>query len=100
MGASDRLIIRRNGATTRETRGGRQEFTLPETTLAQLMAALDGADFSGLGASYEPKSAGGDRFEYAITYQGRTVRARDGALPEALQPALQILNGILTQPAP
>ena len=99
IGASDRLVVRRDGLTTLETRGGGREFTLSDPTLTQLTAALDRADFPALQESYEPKSAGADRFEYAITYRGKTVRARDGAVPDALQPALQILNGILARPA-
>lgn len=99
IGADDRLVIRLNGLTTRATRGGRQEFTLPEATLAQLTAALERADFPALRERYEPKSDGADRFGYTVIYQGKTVRATDDAVPATLQPALQLLNGILAQPA-
>ena len=40
---------------------------------------------------------GGDAYEYAITYRGRTVRARETALPGPLRPLVELLDGILNR---
>ena len=42
-----------------------------------------------------PHQGGSDLFQYELTFQGRTVRAVDTAVPDALQPAIELLNQVV-----
>ncbi len=91
-GLDDRLIVRANGQATLTRRDQRYEFALERETLTQLQSLLDSAQFTRLSGEYLPSRPGADLFTYAITYRGHMVRTMDTAVPEALQPALDLLN--------
>ena len=94
-GFDDRLVIRANGRATLTRRDQPSEFVLDRETLARLQALLDDAQFTRLDAEYLPSGQGADLFTYVLTYRGHTVRTMDTAVPEALQPALDLLNQIV-----
>jgi len=74
----------------------RYEFVLPQGTLDQLKAAFDKAEFAKLNSEYLPARKGNDQIEYSVSYRGRTVRTMDTAIPDALQPVLELLDQIIT----
>ena len=98
IGADDHLVVRTGGEAVVVSRGQTRELVVDEPTLRELEATLVRASFPELEADYQPRRAGADLFEYAVTYAGKTVRARDTAVPDALQPVLQTLNRILRTP--
>lgn len=91
-GLDDHLIVRANGQATLTRRDQRYEFALERETLSQLQSLLDNAQFTRLSGEYLPSQPGADLFTYTITYRGNTVRSMDTAVPEVLQPALDLLN--------
>jgi len=94
-GFNDRLVIQANGQATLTRRDQSSEFVLDRDTLTRLQALLDDAQFTQLDAEYRPSGSGADLFTYVITYRGHTVRSMDTAVPEALQPALELLKQIV-----
>jgi hypothetical protein len=91
-GLEDHLVVRASGQATLTRRDQRYEFALERETLSQLQALLDNAQFTRLSGEYLSSRPGADLFTYAITYRGHTVRSMDTAVPEVLQPALDLLN--------
>lgn len=94
-GFDDHLVIRADGQATLTRRGQSSEFALDRDTLVRLQALLDDAQFTRLDGEYLPSSSGADLFTYVIAYRDHTVRTMDTAVPEALQPALELLNQIV-----
>lgn len=96
-GVDEMLQINEDG-TARVIRGGTtSELVVDKATMQELQRALDDAQFTTLNSRYMPAQAGADLFEYSITYAGHTVQTADTAIPEALQPVIQILNTIVGQ---
>ena len=98
IGADDQLVVHVSGEAFVVSRAQARQLVVDEPTLWKLEAALVQANFSELEADYQPRPGGVDLFEYAVSYAGTTVRARDGAVPDALRPVLQLLNQILRTP--
>jgi anaerobic glycerol-3-phosphate dehydrogenase len=94
-GLDDHLRIAANGSATLVRRNQRSEITLDGNTLNQLVALLDGAGFTKLPSEYAASRAVRDAFKYSLTYKGHTVRTMDTAVPDVLQPALNLLNRIV-----
>ncbi len=94
-GLDDHLIIETDGKAMLTQRVERFEFSLERDTIARLQALLDEAAFSKLHSEYLPSQSGADFIEYTLTYQGRTVRAVDTAVPEALQLVIAFLNQVI-----
>ena len=94
-GFDDLLVIQPSGAAMLTRRGESSEFVLDTESLARLQSLLDDAQFARLKAEYLPSGQGADLFTYVITYRGHTVRTMDTAVPQALQPALDLLNQIV-----
>lgn len=93
-GFDDHLTIQPGGQATLTRRGAQATFTVDQATLKQLTTLLDKAGFSRLPAE-SLAQRGADLFTYEITYQGRTVRTQDTAIPAALQPAIDLLNTLV-----
>ncbi len=94
-GVNDRLIIDTGGKAVLATKAAKSEFTVSRDVLDKLRKSLDDAGFAKLKKEYLPAPGSADLFEYLITYQGYTVRTADSAVPEKLQPAFDLLNGII-----
>ena len=59
-------------------------------------AALRDANFASIAEdSHRKPYLVPDEISYVIVYQGHTVKTSDTAIPEKLQPAIQLLNGIV-----
>lgn len=94
-GLDDHLIIGTDGEATLIRRAARFEFTVGSDTLDQLRTVLNAADFPNLRREYLPERQGADLFEYTLNYGGRTVRTKDFAIPEVLQPLIELLNQLV-----
>ena len=85
-------------APARRYRGATaSEFRVDGDTLQRLRSLLEETRFEGLRAEYLPTRPGADLFEYVLIYEGRRVRTMDTAVPAALQPLIQLLNGLLAK---
>jgi len=94
-GLDDHLVIEQNWEAILTRRSERYEFALNSATTNRLQTLFENARFSQLRREYLPSYRGSDLFEYAVTYQGHTVRTMDGAVPPSLQPVLEVLNHIV-----
>jgi len=94
-GLDDHLVINMNGQVTLTRKTEQYEFVLDRATMKQLQTLFDNAEFSKLRREYLPSRQGSDLFEYVVTYKGHTVRTMDTAVPESLQPILELLNQII-----
>jgi hypothetical protein len=97
-GLDDRLLITPNGNATLTRHSQRTEFVVTRAALDQLQTLLEQAGFARLSGEYLPARTGADLLEYMISYQGHTVRTKDTAVPEALQPVLEALNRVIEHP--
>lgn len=94
-GADDKLLIAPDGTATLTRKGQQFTFALDVTTVQQIEEMLDKASFTQLPSQMLPGNTCCDLFAYEITYKNHTVRTMDTAVPESLQPALDLLNGIV-----
>ncbi|MEW5720131.1 MAG: hypothetical protein AB1817_16010 [Chloroflexota bacterium] len=97
VGLDDQLTIDEKGHAKLTTRrSGKPEFDLAQEELARLRAALREANFASLPEDSRRKPyLVPDEISYVIAYQGHTVRTSDTAIPEKLQPVIQMLNGVV-----
>ena len=94
-GFNDRLTIDAKGHAVVSRRTGKSEFDLDEATLKKIYAAFQTAGFASIAEDSMPKGVVADAFNYTLTYQGRTVKTADSAVPKAMQPLLEILNPLV-----
>ncbi len=99
-GFDDHLTIQPDGAATLERKGqDPKTFSLDEEAVSTLRQVLNQADFSELEGQHEPGRAIPDALHYEVTYVRNTsrftVKASDGAVPEELAPALDMLDHII-----
>jgi len=94
-GLDDRLVVQADGKATLTRKDEHSEIKLTSRQISTLKQQLEEAEFRSLKGIYEPETEGYDLFEYELTYRGHTVRAFDGAIPEALRPLLDSLNAIV-----
>ena len=92
IGANDHLVIDANGHAKLTRRTISAEFDLSRDQLSQIQAAFQTAGFATLKENSMPAQPVADGFIYEIVYQGHKVRTGDTAVPEKLQPVVQILN--------
>ncbi|MEV0570460.1 hypothetical protein [Dactylosporangium sp. NPDC050588] len=94
-GTNDRLVVRPDGGWTLTAKAGTKEGKLTPAQLTTLKGTLEQVGFSKL-----PTAAGStnvaDGYTYTITYGGKEVQVKDGAVPAALQPVITTLNGLLS----
>lgn len=95
-GTDDRLVIRDDGTATLNRNGRTSDTTVASDVMDRLRRALRQSQFGSLRSEYEAPPGGADMYNYAITHNGHTVRAKDASLPEALHPVISILDRILS----
>ncbi len=94
VGFNDNLIVHSDGKATLTRRTGKFEFTLTEDQVRQIQTAFQNANYAAL---REPASKllVPDELSYVIIYQGKQFKTSDTTMPNELQPALALLNGII-----
>ncbi len=95
-GTDDRLVIRDDGTATLNRNGSASNITVTSDVMDRLRRALGQSQFGSLRSEYDAPRGGADMYEYTITHNGHTVRAKDASLPEALHPIISILDRILS----
>ncbi len=98
-GLQDHLVIQVDGSAQLTRKGAERRFSLSQAELEQLTAALEKARFAELREEYLPSTQGADLFDYVVTFRGHRVHTQDTAVPEALRPALNALNEIISRHA-
>lgn len=91
----DHLLIDLDGNTNITRRNKSCEIVLANEEMNKLKETFENALFSELDKEYLPQDQGGDLIEYTIVYEGRTVKTKDGTVPDALWPPLEMLNQLL-----
>ena len=95
-GTDDRLTIDSDGTATLTRDGATSTITIDRSVIDRLRRALREIEFDKLVVEDSPRR-GGDAYEYAITYRGRTLHALETALPGPLRPVVELLDGILNR---
>ncbi|GAA2396329.1 hypothetical protein GCM10010170_112020 [Dactylosporangium salmoneum] len=95
-GANDKLTVRPDGSYTIQTKSGSKDGKLSGDELAALKAALLSTDFNKMPTVNDNGSVA-DGYTYTITYAGKQITAKDGAIPPALQPVISALGGFLSK---
>ena len=85
-GTDDRVVIRDDGTATLNRNGRASSITVASDVMARLRRAVRRSQFASLRSEYQAPPGGADMYEYTITHNGHTVRAKDASLPEALHP--------------
>lgn len=96
-GLDDHLTISPDGTAKLRRRAIRRELKIDAQVLDQLRKSVESARFHQLKNEYLPPQVGADLIEYTIKLDGRTVRTEDTAIPESLQPLIDLLVGIVEQ---
>jgi hypothetical protein len=94
-GTSDRLTVERDGTATRSRGDTTSEITLAPRVMDRLHRILQQIDWSALQREYAGRGGGADMYEYTLDYGNYTVHAAEAALPEGLQPLVELLDGVL-----
>ncbi|MBN1194839.1 MAG: hypothetical protein JXA08_05775 [Methanomicrobiaceae archaeon] len=94
-GFDDRVVVYENGTVAVTSLGDVSVFTIQPESIARVRAAVESEAFLSLEPEYTPSVPGADRFTYEVTAGGKTVRAQDGAVPEALAKLVGELNEII-----
>jgi hypothetical protein len=96
VGLDDQLLIDDKGHAKLTRRSGKSEFDLAKDDWARLAARLRDANFNSIPEDSRRKPyLVPDEISYVIIFQGHTVKTSDTAIPEKLQAAIQLLNGIV-----
>ncbi len=95
-GTDDRLVIKDDGTAILNRNGTASNTTVASDVMARLRRAVRRSQFASLRSEYQAPPGGADMYEYTITHNGHTVRAKDASLPEALHPVISILDRILS----
>lgn len=94
-GSDDHLVIHGDGTAILTRNGTDTAVAVAPDALDRLLDRLAEAGFTDLEDNYESSPGGADMYQYAITYQGHTVRAKDDSLPPALHPVIELLDRLL-----
>ena len=94
-GVDDRLAIDTDGKATLTRNGATSSITIEASVMNSLRGIMQEIEFGKLEREYQPPGRGADMYEYSITYQGHTVRAKETALPQVLYPIVELLDRIL-----
>jgi hypothetical protein len=94
-GFDDHLVIYTNGDAVLTRQDQQSEFSISPDLMLKLQDLFSQADFGDLRREYLPERQSADVFEYNITYQGKSVRSVDTAVPPELIPLIQALNEIV-----
>ena len=95
-GSSDRVSVDAVGVATviSDRADNLVTRTLSPTDLAALRSALRRADIKSLRRNYLDRQAR-DAFQYDVTYQGVTVTADEGVIPDKLRPVVDQLTKLI-----
>ncbi len=85
LGVATVISDRSDNSTTR---------TLSPSNLAALRSALRRADITSLRRNYLDRQAR-DAYQYDVTYQGVTVTADEGVIPDKLRPVVDLLTKLI-----
>lgn len=91
-GFNDSLKIDAKGHAVVTRRLGKAELDLDDATLKKIYTAFQTAGFASIPENSMPIGVPADGFSYTLTYQGRTVKTADTAVPKALEPLFELLN--------
>ncbi|KQC04063.1 MAG: hypothetical protein APR53_04120 [Methanoculleus sp. SDB] len=94
-GFDDTVVVHENGTARVSRSGDVSVIAVSQESLAQIRAQIKSEVFLSLEQEYIPPEQGADLFTYEVTAGGKTVRAQDGAVPEALEALIGELNGII-----
>ncbi len=94
-GIDQRLAIDGDGRATLTIDGDTSTITIDANVMSQLRRSIQNVEFAKLDGEYLPQRPGADMYEYTITYQGHTVRAKETVLPQALRPIVELLDAVL-----
>ncbi len=95
-GFNDHLLIDANGHATLTRRAGKLEFDLAPAEWAKLRQAFADAGFASIPADSTRKPyLVPDELSYVLVYAQHTVKTSDTAIPDKLQPVMQMLAGIV-----
>jgi hypothetical protein len=94
-GFDDHLVIYTNGDAVLTRQDQQSEFSISPDSMLKLQDLFSQADFGDLRREYLPERQSADVFEYVISYQGKSVRSVDTAIPPELIPLIQALNEIV-----
>ena len=94
-GIDQRLAIDGDGRATLTIDGDTSTITIDANVMSRLRRSIQDAEFAKLEGEYLPERPGADMYEYTITYQGHTVRAKETALPQSLRPIVGLLDAVL-----
>ena len=95
-GNDDTLTVRPDGSYTIQTKQGSRSGKLSADELAALKSALASTDFNKL-PTQNDNGGVADGYTYKITYAGKQITAKDGAIPPALQPVISALGAFLSK---
>lgn len=95
-GSSDRVSVDALGVATviSDRSPNPSTRTLSSAGLAALRAALQRAEITTLQRNYLDRQAR-DAFQYDVTYQGITVTADEGVIPDKLRPVVDQLTKLI-----
>jgi len=96
-GLDDQLTIHTNGGATLRQHEQEHQITLMAEEINQLTTLLDNAEFQSLAGNYPAPKQGADYIAYTIWYADHQVDGVDTTIPEALYPALDLLDQLLAQ---
>lgn len=94
-GFDDHLVIYTDGSAVLTRQDRQSEFPIAPESMQQLQDLISQADFGDLHREYLPERQSADVFEYIISYQGKSVRTMDTAIPPELIPLIHALNEIV-----
>ncbi|WP_298670007.1 protealysin inhibitor emfourin [uncultured Methanofollis sp.] len=99
-GFNDTVVVYENRTADVSRHGDLSTMTLDAADLTQIRAMVTSDSFQSLRDEYLPLYQGYDLFSYEVTAGGKTVRATDGAVPEALAGIISEMDAIITQSLP
>lgn len=97
-GFRDSLVIDETGhAVLTRRQSNPVEFDLDQLAVDELVAALKAAGFPENAGDYPSMGVISDGFTYVVTYRGATDHTETTAVPDFLQPILNLLDRIVAQ---
>jgi hypothetical protein len=100
-GREDHVVVMSDGTAQLSRRGVTADFRIAPDTLTELRALIERVDFRAMREEYVPARRGADLYEYVVICQDRRIRLMDTAIPEELQPLMQLLGGLANRsPSP